>query len=196
VGNPGILISTGRLVDVPYCFYRSFPWTRKPLKITFFAIFTPWGVDKWGELFYTERVAPIKYFGVYPPTWLNISYLVKKRNYWRCERCHHKLDKTTNLAVLQLDGNRGNIEPWNLAALCPNCRKYIQPFGLETLLLAYDSPGIFGNNEPWLKSHIAGIKEAVYFGLSPADGEAITSYPHSTTSLNVGGGSPQSPTRY
>jgi len=109
-----------------------------------------------------------------------LAYQVKKSNHWRCERCNHKLDNSKNLTIYPLDGNPENNEPWNLAALCPSCLKYIRQFGLEVLLLVYDSPGIFGNNEPWLKSHIAGIKEAVQFGVSPITrGETIPSSHHS-----------------
>lgn len=127
-------------------------------------------------------MVPLSFSGFYPPNWLTIAYNVKQRNYWRCERCYHKHDSSINhtLIVHHLDGNRENNEPWNLAALCQRCHLHIQQFGLEALLLVYDSPGIFGNNEPWLKSHIAGIKEAVQFGVSPiARGETIPSSHHS-----------------
>lgn len=123
-----------------------------------------------------------KFSGFYPPNWDAIAYQVKKNNHWHCERCHHKNDSSTNhvLTVHHLDGNRENNEPWNLAALCQCCHLHIQQFNLKTLLLIYDSPGIFGNNEPWLKSHIAGIREAVLFGVSsPPPGETISSSHHS-----------------
>jgi len=122
-------------------------------------------------------MAPRKFSGIYPPNWEAIAYRIKEINHWCCERCHHKHDSPTyfTLTVHHLDGNKGNIEDWNLAALCQRCHLHIEQFSLEALLLIYDSPGIFGNNEPWLASHIAGIKEAVLFGVSPARGEAIQS---------------------
>jgi len=125
-------------------------------------------------------MAPQKFTGDYPPNWNTIAYNVKENNHWTCERCYHKHDSSNNftLTVYHLDGNKANNEPWNLAALCQRCHLWVQQFSLEALLLIYESPGIFGNNEPWLKSHIAGIKEAVLFGVSPTRRETIPSSPH------------------
>ena len=101
--------------------------------------------------------------GTYPPDWETIAYGVKVANDWKCERCGHQHSPGCGytLTVHHLDGNRENNEPWNLAALCQRCHLHVQQLAPETLLLFFNSPGVFGNNEPWLKSHLDGIINAV-----------------------------------
>ena len=101
--------------------------------------------------------------GTYPPNWPQLAYKVKVAVDWKCERCGHQHSPGCGytLTVHHLDGNRENNEPWNLAALCQRCHLHIQQFAPETLLLIFNSPGVFGDNEAWLKPHLDGIINAV-----------------------------------
>jgi len=101
--------------------------------------------------------------GTYPPNWLQLAYKVKVAVDWKCERCGHQHSPGCGytLTVHHLDGNRENNALWNLAALCQRCHLHIQQFAPDTLLLIFNSPGVFGDNEAWLKPHLDGIIEAV-----------------------------------
>ena len=68
--------------------------------------------------------------GEYPPDWPLIARRVKTLANWICERCGkvHELDGENGfvLTVHHLDGNKWNLELWNLAALCQRCHLRIQ----------------------------------------------------------------------
>lgn len=64
----------------------------------------------------------------YPPDWPQISRRIRDAAGNRCERCKHENDVATGhlLTVHHLDGNKANVEDWNLAALCQRCHLTIQ----------------------------------------------------------------------
>lgn len=65
--------------------------------------------------------------GRYPPEWPQVAWLVKALAGWRCERCeaaHGPIPRV--LTVHHLDGDKANLEHWNLAALCQRCHLQVQ----------------------------------------------------------------------
>ena len=64
----------------------------------------------------------------YPKNWQEIAKSLKEKWKWFCERCGHKHEPETGycLTVHHLDGNKSNIEEWNLAVLCQRCHLAIQ----------------------------------------------------------------------
>lgn len=110
---------------------------------------------------------------VYPPNWRDIAEAKKAACGWRCERCGHPDDpakcrmlgvrrgrlpcdfacehpydgKQRVLTVHHLDGNKGNIEPWNLAVLCQKCHLEIQ--GKVRFYRPWMLP-----HTPWMARHV------------------------------------------
>jgi 5-methylcytosine-specific restriction endonuclease McrA len=68
----------------------------------------------------------MKFQGEYPPEWPEVSELVKKAAGYKCERCKSPSVPGKILTVHHLDGDKGNLELWNLAALCQACHLHIQ----------------------------------------------------------------------
>jgi len=101
--------------------------------------------------------------GVYPPNWKEISDQVKADNDYKCENCKHTRDPIIgrSIGTHHLDRDKSNSERWNLACLCNGCHLVVEQLDIEVLLLIYQSPGIFGDNWPWLAPHIPGIIEAL-----------------------------------
>jgi hypothetical protein len=82
--------------------------------------------------------------GDYPVNWTEIATSVKDRAGWRCERCFHPHETSSNriecddlcthpnngkqrmLTVHHLDMNKTNCVWWNLVALCQGCHLSIQ----------------------------------------------------------------------
>ena len=65
--------------------------------------------------------------GEYPPNWPQVALQVKEEAGWQCERCSVKHGGPPNvLTVHHLDGNKWNLERWNLAALCQRCHLRVQ----------------------------------------------------------------------
>jgi hypothetical protein len=85
----------------------------------------------------------------YPPRWKRMSRWVRGHAGWRCELCGVKNRPSPNLlTVHHLDGNKWNLLPWNLAALCQNCHRRIQwtlDFCQSTLTDIYPT---------WLRQHV------------------------------------------
>jgi hypothetical protein len=93
--------------------------------------------------------------GVYPPDWPRVAREVKARADWKCERCNHPNDYQNGytLTVHHLDGNKWNLELWNLAALCQRCHLHIQnkvDFYRGTLT---------GLHSPWMAVHVQGYND-------------------------------------
>lgn len=113
--------------------------------------------------------------GEYPDNWPEIAEVVKRAAGWKCVRCNHpddpevcKLlgrrrgrlsctpecthphdDKQRVLTVHQLNGNKANVEWWNLASLCQACHLSIQgKVAMERIYLFEHSD--------WFKPYVAG----------------------------------------
>ena len=85
----------------------------------------------------------------YPPRWSRTSKWLRGHAGWRCELCGVKNGPPPNLlTVHHLDGNKWNLLPWNLAALCQNCHRQVQwtlDFCQSTLTDIYPD---------WLREHV------------------------------------------
>ena len=85
----------------------------------------------------------------YPPRWSRVSRWVRGRACWRCELCGVKNGPAPNvLTVHHLDGNKWNLLPWNLAALCQRCHCQVQwtlDFCQSTLVDVYPQ---------WMRTHV------------------------------------------
>lgn len=95
----------------------------------------------------------------YPYGWPAIAAHVKGKAGWRCERCKHEHDAAGGymLTVHHLDGNKGNCEDWNLAALCQRCHLHIQhKVKMEQLFFT----DILDVSE-WFKPHLEGYLKSV-----------------------------------
>jgi len=93
--------------------------------------------------------------GAYPPEWPKTAKKVKEANGWKCERCGRPNDYENGytLTVHHLDGNKWNLELWNLAALCQRCHLSVQgtvDFYTDTLS---------GVHREWMAKHIQGYNE-------------------------------------
>lgn len=65
--------------------------------------------------------------GLYPPEWIEVARQIKELAGWSCERCGVAHGNVPNvLTVHHLDGNKRNLERWNLAALCQRCHLRVQ----------------------------------------------------------------------
>lgn len=91
--------------------------------------------------------------GEYPPEWPAVAWLVKTLAGWRCERCGHKHGPVPwVLTVHHLDGDKRNLEHWNLAALCQRCHLRIQ----NRVMFYRDWPF---EHSPWMARHVADYNE-------------------------------------
>lgn len=93
--------------------------------------------------------------GEYPADWDAIASRVKDAAGRRCVRCLHphapELGRT--LTVHHFDGDKANVERWNLMALCQACHLSVQArVDPETALLFEPSA--------WSMPYIAGYYEA------------------------------------
>ena len=65
--------------------------------------------------------------GAYPADWPFIAWAVKCMAGWKCERCGVQHGPIPNvLTVHHLDGDKWNMQTWNLTALCQRCHLRIQ----------------------------------------------------------------------
>lgn len=109
----------------------------------------------------------------YPLDWPQIAVLVKERAGWRCVRCNHPTEplglalpcddhclhnpngKQRMLTVHHLDGDKANVEWWNIPPLCQVCHLYVQH--------AYhpdQTDFAFLEGEPWLMPYVTGRRLA------------------------------------
>lgn len=90
--------------------------------------------------------------GRYPREWPEVARLIKQRAEWRCERCDHPHDTENGftLTVHHLDGDKWNLEWWNLAALCQRCHLRIQA------KVSWYQDSLDGRHAAWLADHIEG----------------------------------------
>lgn len=90
----------------------------------------------------------------YPPEWPAVAWLVKSLNEWCCERCghYHTPAPPWVLTVHHLDGNKANLNAWNLAALCQRCHLRIQ----NRVIFMQDWPF---DHSPWMARHVEGHNE-------------------------------------
>lgn len=59
---------------------------------------------------------------VYPKDWNKISMEYRTMKKWRCEKCgKDMINNTEPLDVHHIDGNKQNVSPSNLQALCRSC---------------------------------------------------------------------------
>lgn len=97
--------------------------------------------------------------GEYPPDWPEIAKRVKDEEGWKCERCtepHDPDPRTGNtLTVHHLDGDKSNVERWNLAALCQRCHLRLEcRVSMEQLVFDF-------RVAPWFRKHYEGWKAAM-----------------------------------
>ena len=92
--------------------------------------------------------------GEYPPNWNEIAEQVKEDAGGKCERCDHPDDAATHhvLTTHHLDGDKSNVERYNLAALCQRCHLSIQ--GRVDFSQFY----MLGHS-PWMQPHVEAFNE-------------------------------------
>jgi hypothetical protein len=91
--------------------------------------------------------------GRYPVEWPAVAWLVKTIVGWRCERCDAPHGPVPNvLTVHHLDGDKWNLQHWNLAALCQRCHLRVQ----SRVKFYQDWPF---NHSPWMAKHVNDYNE-------------------------------------
>ena len=84
-----------------------------------------------------------------PPRWSRMSRWVRGRAGWCCELCGVKNGPPPNLlTVHHLDGDKWNLLPWNLAALCQACHHRVQ------WTLDFCQANLSGVYPQWLRAHV------------------------------------------
>jgi len=87
----------------------------------------------------------------YPPRWGRMSRWVRGCAGWHCELCGAKNGPPPSLlTVHHLDGNKWNLLPWNLAALCQRCHHSVQ------WTLDFRQSNLTGIYPQWLRAHLKG----------------------------------------
>jgi len=102
---------------------------------------------------------PNKNMNEYPESWPGIATGIKSKAGWKCERCKHIHDFESGhvLTVHHLDGNKANVEEWNLAALCQRChlriqgRVHMDQFFMSEIL----------DVSEWFKPHLEGYLKSL-----------------------------------
>lgn len=91
----------------------------------------------------------------YPPEWPAKAREVKEANDWECERCGHPHDPDAGrtLTVHHLDGDKHNLNDWNLAALCQKCHLQIQN------KVDWYTDTLTGVHTEWLAEHVRAYNE-------------------------------------
>ena len=92
--------------------------------------------------------------GEYPKNWTEIANAVKAEHCGCCERCGHPNDRETGhvLTVHHIDGDKSNVERWNLAALCQRCHLAVQGrIKMRQMFMSEILPV-----SDWFKPHLEG----------------------------------------
>ena len=85
----------------------------------------------------------------YPARWGRMSRWVRTRAGWRCELCEVKNGPPPYvLTVHHLDGDKWNLLPWNLAALCQRCHSDVQ------WTIDFYQVNLTGVYPGWLRAHV------------------------------------------
>lgn len=92
--------------------------------------------------------------GRYPPEWPAAAWAIKTMAGWACERCGHPHEDQPPwvLTVHHLDGDKWNLQSWNLAALCQRCHLRVQ----NRVIFYQDWPF---PHSPWMARHVAEYNE-------------------------------------
>ena len=94
------------------------------------------------------------YVPAYPLQWPMAAWWVKDSALWRCERCRVAHGDVPNvLTVHHLDGDKWNLEWWNLAALCQRCHIRIQA------RVDFYQDSLTGIHSEWMAAHVATYNE-------------------------------------
>ncbi len=116
--------------------------------------------------------------GGYPIEWPGVAWLIKTIAGWKCERCGHLHDPDPRtgfvLTVHHLDGNKTNLQHWNLAALCQKCHLRIQ----NRVVFQRDWPF---EHSPWMARHVHDFNEWALLQACPHCEEAYDAVPNRLT---------------
>src|SRR3990170_35401 len=100
------------------------------------------------------------FIGKYPGDWETVARVVKQKAGNKCERCGYSNSRENVLTVHHLDGDKGNSEDWNLAALCQRCHLRIQ--GRVSMFQNF-----MFEHSTWMVSHVEGRDRAIAEGRWP-----------------------------
>ena len=100
------------------------------------------------------------FVGTYPLNWKQQANGVKTRAGNKCERCGYANSRENVLTVHHLDGDKGNCEDWNLAALCQRCHLRIQ--GRVNMFQEF-----MFEHSAWMIPHVEGRDRALAAGTWP-----------------------------
>lgn len=90
----------------------------------------------------------------YPPQWPIAAWFVKDNASWKCERCGVPHGGVPNvLTVHHLDGDKWNLQWWNLAALCQRCHLRIQA------RVDFYQDSLTGIHSEWMAAHVLAYNE-------------------------------------
>jgi hypothetical protein len=103
----------------------------------------------------------------YPANWEEVSTEIKEQAGWRCEACGTENGPIPSiLTVHHLDGDKQNLQPWNLAALCQKCHLRTQA------TIDFHQAVCTGVYPDWLKAHVAAYRQHwPRLPISGADGD-------------------------
>lgn len=93
--------------------------------------------------------------GEYPEEWPDIARKIKDSAGWRCIRCDHPhgADAGYMLTVHHLDGDKSNVQWWNLVALCQRCHLSVQARVVMPRFWMFD-------HSEWFIPYVAGYYAA------------------------------------
>lgn len=103
----------------------------------------------------------------YPPEWPLVAWMVKAAGGWRCEHCGAHFTPggagDEALTVHHLDGNRDNLQTWNLVALC------LRDHALVERVVVLDAPEqLTLTGEPLVPWLAARLRDREHYPWRPA----------------------------